>query len=273
MSVKLTRRELLAASVLAPAAAALAQTSPSQLPLKASAIEHVGFSVPDPQKSAAFLGRIFDPQIYQEMMPPLRYYCRIGVGYLAFGGNNTNTAAMDHFCATVEDYRLEDMRKELKALNINLTGTPGYNGFPDPDGIRVQLMETPGGFLPTIIASTRVTQDDPIVHPVGMDHVMLNVSDVDKSAEFYTRFFGKPTREKNPDRAWFTIHKTKLGLQKMAPGEKPHIDHLAVRVIAFDKKATTTKLKAIGVEVLPSTDENLLRFKDYNGWGIELRGI
>lgn len=269
MSAKLSRRELLAASLLAPAAA-LAQ---SQLPLHASGLEHVGFSVPDPQKSAAFLGRIFDPQIFQEMAPPLRYYCRIGISYLAWGPNNTGTATMDHFCATVEDYRLEDMQKELKAANINLTGTPGYNGFPDPDGIRVQLMATPGGFLPTIIASTRVTQGDPIVHPVGLDHIMLHVSDVDKSAEFYRRFFGKETRSKNPDRAWFTSNKTRLGLQKMDAGAKPHIDHYAVRVVAFDKKSVTEKLKAINVEILPSTDENLLRFKDYNGFAVELRGV
>lgn len=267
MPAQLSRRELLAATLLAPAAA-FAQ---SQLPLHASGLEHVGFSVPDPQKSAAFLGRIFDPQIFQEMAPPLRYYCRIGISYLAWGPNNTGTSTMDHFCATIEDYRLEDMQKELKAANINLTGTPGYNGFPDPDGIRVQLMATPGGFLPTIIASTRVTQDDPILHPVGMDHVLLNVNDVDKSAEFYTRFFGKPTREKN--RAWFTIKQTRLGLQKVAAGEKPKIDHFGVRCVAFDKKEATDRLKKINVEILPSSDENFLRIKDFNGFALELRGV
>ena len=266
MSARFTRRQLLAAAALAPVAAAQ-----SQLPLHASGLEHVGFSVPDPQKSAAFLGRIFDPQIFQEMMPPLRYYCRIGISYLAWGPNNTGTSTMDHFCATVEDYRLDDMRNELKGASINLTGTAGYNGFPDPDGIRVQLMATPGGFLPTIIASTRVTQDDPIVHPVGLDHIMLNVSDVDKSAEFYSRFFGKSTRENN--RAWFQIKQTRLGLQKMTAGEKPKIDHFSVRCVAFDRNKVTQQLKALNVEILPSTDENLLRIKDYNGFALELRGV
>jgi catechol 2,3-dioxygenase-like lactoylglutathione lyase family enzyme len=268
MPIRLTRRQLLAAAALAPLAKAQ-----SQLPLHASGLEHVGFSVPDPQKSAAFLGRIFDPQIFQEMMPPLRYYCRIGISYLAWGPNNAGTSSIDHFCATVENYRLEDMKTELKAVNTNLIGTDGYNGFPDADGIRVQLMATPGGFLPTIIASTRVTQEDPLVHPAGLDHVMLNVSDVDKSAEFYRRFFGQETRSKKPDRAWFQIKQTRLGLQKTAAGEKPHIDHFAVRCVAFDKQSATERLKAINVEVLPSTDEDLLRIKDYNGFALELRGI
>ncbi|MEO8100307.1 MAG: hypothetical protein ABI811_21585 [Acidobacteriota bacterium] len=126
MSIRVTRRQLLAAAAFAP----LAQAQ-SQIPLRASGLEHVGFSVPDPQKSAAFLGRIFDPQIFQEMMPPLRYYCRLGISYLAWGPNNTGTATMDHFCATVENYRLEDIKAEMKGLNISLTGTDGYNGFPE----------------------------------------------------------------------------------------------------------------------------------------------
>src|ERR687889_1379275 len=122
VSMLLTRRELLAVIAAAPAALA-AQTS--QLPLRSSGLEHVGFTVPDPQKSAAFYGRIFDPQIFQEMSPPLRYYCRLGIGYVAFGGNSTGATRIDHFCAMVEDYRLEDMRAELKNQGLNLTGTPG----------------------------------------------------------------------------------------------------------------------------------------------------
>jgi 4-hydroxyphenylpyruvate dioxygenase-like putative hemolysin len=72
MSILFSRREALAMIAAAPAAAVTAQGS--QLPLRTSGLEHVGFTVPDPQKSAAFYGRIFDPQIFQEIMPPLRYY-------------------------------------------------------------------------------------------------------------------------------------------------------------------------------------------------------
>ena len=74
--------------------------------------------------------------MFQEMMPPLRYYCRLGIGYVAFGPNpnaNPNAAArIDHFCATVEDYRLDDMRAEVKTHGLNLVGAPGFNALPDP---------------------------------------------------------------------------------------------------------------------------------------------
>jgi catechol 2,3-dioxygenase-like lactoylglutathione lyase family enzyme len=282
VSTLLTRRDVLSAMVAAPAAAwavapaasAQSQGQGSQLPLRTSGLEHVGFTVPDPQKSAAFYGRIFDPQIFQEMMPPLRYYCRLGIGYVAFGSANNAPARMDHFCATVEDYRLDDMKAELKGQGINLTGAPGFNAVTDPDGIRMQFMATPGGLLPTIIASTRVTQDDAICEAVGLDHIVVRVPDVEKSAEFHRRFFGKESaRDRNPERLWFTAARSRLGLEKAPAGEMPHINHFGIRVAAFDRQAVTRKLQAIGVTLAPSTDEKLLRFKDLDGINVELRGV
>jgi catechol 2,3-dioxygenase-like lactoylglutathione lyase family enzyme len=275
MSMLFTRREALAIIAAAPAALA---AQGSQLPLKTSGLEHVGFTVPDPQKSAAFYGRIFDPQIFQEMMPPLRYYCRLGIGYVAFGPNpnaNPNASArIDHFCATVEDYRLEEMRAELKTQGLNLAGQPGFNAVTDPDGIRMQFMATPGGLLQTIIPSTRVTQDDAMCEAVGLDHVVLHVPDVEKSAAFYRRFFGKETfRERTPERIWFTAARTRLGLEKMGEGQMPHIDRFGIRVAAFDREAVTRKLNAIGVTMLPPTGNNTLRFRDADGFSVELRGI
>jgi catechol 2,3-dioxygenase-like lactoylglutathione lyase family enzyme len=263
LSVLLTRRDVLAGiAALAAARGAFAQTS--QLPLKTSGLEHVGFTVPDPQKSAAFYGRIFDPQIFQEMSPPLRYYCRLGIGYVAFGGNSTAPARMDHFCATVEDYRLDDLRAELKTQGLNLAGAPGFNSVTDPHGIRMQ---------PTIIPSTRVTQDDAICEAVGLDHIMLRVPDLEKSAVFYRKFFGKETdRERNPERIWFTAARSRLGLEQ-AGGAMPLIDHFGIRVLALDRQAVTRKLGAIGVTVLPSTNEKLLRFRDNDGIAVELRGM
>ena len=71
-----TRREVLA--MIASVPAALAAQGPSQLPLKTSGLEHIGFTAPDPQRSAAFYGRIFDPQIFQEMNPLIRVGLRLG---------------------------------------------------------------------------------------------------------------------------------------------------------------------------------------------------
>ncbi len=275
----LSRREVLAMMAAAPAGLAAVPArlaaQASQLPLRTSGLEHVGFTVPDPQKSASFYGRIFDPQIFQEMQPPLRYYCRLGIGYVAFGPNPAAAAAprIDHFCATVEDYRLDEMRAELKTHGLNLAGAPGFNAVTDPNGIRMQFMATPGGLLPTIIASTRVTQDDALCEAVGLDHVVLQVPDVAASAGFYRRFFGMETaRDRTPERVWFTAARTRLGLEPTAEGQKPHVDRFGVRVAAFDRQAITRKLEAIGVAVLPPAGQDTVRFRDLDGFVVELRG-
>lgn len=265
----LTRRDALAMMAAIPATVA---AQGSQLPLRTSGLEHVGFTVPNPQASAAFYGRIFDPQIFQEIKPPLRYYCRLGIGYVAFGGNATGPARIDHFCATVEDYRLDDMRTELAAHGIKLAGSPDFNAVTDPDGVRMQFMATPGGLLPTIIASTRVTQDDAICEAVGLDHVVVQVPDVEKAAGFYRRFFGNES-ERGPGRIWFTAARTRLGLEPAPAGGAARIDRFGIRVAGFDRAAVTRKLGAVGVTVLPPGGDGNLRFRDADGFTVELRGV
>jgi catechol 2,3-dioxygenase-like lactoylglutathione lyase family enzyme len=263
-----SRREALAAAIFFPRA--FAQTS--QLPLKTTGLEHVGFTTPNPEKSASFYGRIFGPQIFQEREPPLRYYAMLGTGYVAFGGNATAPARIDHICALVENYRVAEMREELKAASVPLTGQAAFGYATDPDGHRLQLIATPAGLAKTIIPSTRVTQDDALVQAIGLDHIMLTVTDVEKSAGYYRKFFGKETsRTKNPDRVWFTAAKTKLGLELAAAGQAPRVDHFSVRIAGFDRRAVTEKLKKAGVEMVASNDENLLRFHDSDGMLVELR--
>ena len=72
------------------------------------------------------------------------------------------------------------MRAELKTHGLNLVGAPGFNAVTDPDGIRMQFMATPGGLLQTIIPSTRIAQDDAICEAVGLDHVVLQVPELEK---------------------------------------------------------------------------------------------
>jgi catechol 2,3-dioxygenase-like lactoylglutathione lyase family enzyme len=276
MAMLLSRREALTgiAALAATPAVLTGQAGGSQLPLRTSGLEHIGFSVPDPQMSAALYGRIFDPQIFQEMMPPLRYYCRLGIGYVAFGGSTTAPARIDHFCVTVEDYRLDDMRAELKTRGINLAGTDGFNAVTGPDGIRMQFMATPGGLLPTIIPSTRVTQEDAICEAVGLDDVVLRVTDLERSVDFYRTFFGRETaRERDPARVWFAAARTRLGLEPTAPGEMARIDRFGIRVAGFDPQVVTRRLGAIGVTVLPATGDDVLRVRDADGMVVELRGV
>jgi catechol 2,3-dioxygenase-like lactoylglutathione lyase family enzyme len=270
--MNLNRRDVLKVLAAGPlilgeeASRAFAQGGP--LPLNTTGLEHLGFTVPDQKASAEWYGRIFDPQLFQERDPPPRFYVRMGTAYVAFGGTKSpeQPASIDHFCALVKDYKPDDMRKALEAAGISLG--PGRLGMPaDPDSLKLQLLGVPGGLARTIIPSTRITTDDAALAAVGLDHIVLSVSDMDKAAAHYEKFFGAPaSKTKKPERISFAVAQTRLVLE---PG-KPAIERVCFRIAGFDKKVTAEKLKKLGVDTT-YTDEHLLRFKDPNGFTIDLK--
>jgi catechol 2,3-dioxygenase-like lactoylglutathione lyase family enzyme len=269
----LSRREVLAIAGAALASRAIAQTAaPPLLPLQTTGLEHLGMTVPDQKASAEFYGRIFDPQLFQERDPPPRYYVRLGTAYLAFGGTATPDlpAKIDHFCALVKDYKPDAMRPVLEQAGISMGA--GRLGMPtDSDGLRLQLLGVPGGLARTIIPSTRITTDDAAIEAIGLDHLVLTVSDMDKASTYYSKFFGPPvSRAKKPERIWFGVAQTRLALEPVPSGGKPAIERVCVRIAGFDKKLTAERLKKVGVETV-LTDDHLLRFKDPNGFTIELK--
>jgi catechol 2,3-dioxygenase-like lactoylglutathione lyase family enzyme len=245
------------------------------LPLHTTGIEHFGYTVPDPEATAKFYGRIFDGQLFQERDPPPRFYVKLGAGYIAFGGNATATPSIDHFCALVESYQPQEMRKSLEAAGVTMS--PGAFGMAlDPDGLRLQLLRVPGGLAKTIIPAYRLSQEDALFEAVAPDHVMLHVSDLDRSVEHYKKVFGpvvhtKEVSRPKKERIWLGAARTKLGLELMSAGEKPSIHHICVRVAGFEKKSALEKLKRADVEGTVS-DEGLVRFHDPNGIVMELKG-
>jgi catechol 2,3-dioxygenase-like lactoylglutathione lyase family enzyme len=170
----------------------------------------------------------------------------------------------------VEDYKAAEMRKVLEDAGISMGTGPGGMAN-DPDGLRLQLLGVPGGLAKTIIPASRISQEDPALQAIGFDHIMLAVSDLEKSAAYYRKFFGmEVSRTKKPERIWFAAAKTRLGLEA-AGGKMPSVDHVCIRVSGFDKRALTERLKKLNVEIAPSNNEDLLQFKDPNGIVMELK--
>jgi catechol 2,3-dioxygenase-like lactoylglutathione lyase family enzyme len=254
-----------------PLAQDAAPSSP-MLPLRSPGLEHLGLTVPDPEAAAKFYGPIFGPQLFREREPPLRYYVMAGTAYLAFGGSASVTPLVDHFCALVQDYRGREMRPALEARGIQ---SAGIGMIGDPDGLRLQLLGVPGGLAGTIVPGGRMSLDPPIVHAVGLDHVMLRVSSLEKSTAFYRTFFGNelPRTKGTPERVWFQIGNTRLGLEAAAAGGKPAIDHFCITVAGFEPKAVAARFQQLGIETAPPNDEKLLRFRDPYGFVVELKGL
>src|SRR5262247_3616892 len=255
-----------------------------QLPLRTTGLEHFGMIVPDVEKAGRFYGPIFNPEVHKEAMEPLRYYVSMGIGYIALGANRQQgtPSRIDHFCALVDGYNAQAFRQELEAQGMTVNAG-GVGMIGDADGIQLQLLGIPGGLARTTVPAGRITEKPALVRPMGLDHIMLSVTDLEKSAKYYRLLFGKEwSKNTNPDRLWFQIGGTRLGLQTVKPGESPRVDHFCVSVAGYDAATVTAGLKELGAEIIPPTDEaqdrtrfrdlELLRFRDPNGIVVELRG-
>ena len=60
----------------------------------------------------------------------------------------------------------------------------------DPDQLRLQLVNATHGLFDTLMPGGRVVPDPAALIPIGLDHITLSVTDVDKSAAHYRKLFG-----------------------------------------------------------------------------------
>src|SRR5437763_3816477 len=187
---KLNRREALQAIGGLAFAGGLAIPAVAQstgLPLNTPGLEHVGLTVPNPEETAKFYGRIFNPQLFRERDAPPRYYVTAGTAYMAFGGMATTTPKIDHFCALVQDYKAQDMRKALEEQGLTIAGA-GMIG--DPDGLRLQLLNIPGGLAGTIIPGGRISIVPAAVHDIGLYQIIALFFVIERFSAVSHQLFG-----------------------------------------------------------------------------------
>jgi hypothetical protein len=144
--------------------------------------------------------------------------------------------------------------------------------FSDPDGIEIQFLPAPDTPVTAAVPSDLVEARKGLVTPRGIDHALLHVASLEKGVQFYQILYGAPAlRTQNPERVWFQIGDTRLGLEQAAPGQKPHIEHFGIKVAAFDRAAVTAGLARLGAQVIVAPDEaDVLRFRDPMGIVVEL---
>jgi catechol 2,3-dioxygenase-like lactoylglutathione lyase family enzyme len=274
------RRQWIARATTLAAGSLLATRASAQkkvLPLNHSGLDHLSITLPDPPKAAAFYGKIFDPQIFHERTGVQRYYARIGSAYIAFGPNANATPYIDHIAAGVidlEEDKLGDpaVKAEFTAVGM-VPPSSGLPLVPDPDQLRTQLVSATHGLFDTLMPGGRVTTDPPALIPIGLDHIMISVTDVEKSAAHYRKLLGpEASTERNPQRVWFKLADTKIGLQAVAAGQKPSFSHFCVKVSGFDRAKATAALQKLGVKVEPGAETGTLRFLDLHNLAVEVIG-
>ena len=269
----ITRRQWLAAS----GAWLVTRGSAQQklLPLHNSGLDHLSITVPDALQAATFYARIFDPQIFHERTGVQRYYVRLGAAYIAFGPRANVTPYIDHIAAGVMDFVEADFGKPEVKAEITAAGLAAPPGvlpmLSDPDQLRLQLVNATHGLFDTLMPGGRVSAEPAAMIPMGLDHIMLSVTDVDKSVEYYRKLFGaEESRERKPQRVWFKLADTKLGLEAVPAGQKPSFSHFAVKVAGFDRAVAAARLEKLGVKVEAGSEKGTLRFRDLHNLPVEV---
>ena len=288
MNNQQTRRSFIAGiggALFTSAVSARAQSAAAPaLPLKNLGLEHLDIVVPDTAVSAKFYVQVFRTKLHQQpFQGNIRYFILLGdlpanrqVGYIAIGaGGGTRPTSIGHYCSLAERYDRNAMAKEIEAAGYK-SAQGSFGMWPDPDGLELQLFQPPAGLVTAAVPSDLPVETNGLVTPIGLDHVVLNVRGIDASLPYYHFVYGKDVdgaREHNPERLWLNLkNDTRIGLQPVAAGQSPRIEHFCIRVRPFDKAAVTVGLKKIGAEVLSSPDEpGVIRFLDNNKIMLELK--
>jgi catechol 2,3-dioxygenase-like lactoylglutathione lyase family enzyme len=257
----------------AQAAAADASLVARQLPLKDPVgLEHIGTVVPDVMAAARFFGRVFNPVVYKEREPPLRYYVTLDPGYIALGSREGSTGAfIDHDCVMAEYYDRAAMAQRLEQEKL----PPGRFGIiKDPDDLGLQLLPI-GGLAASTVPAGRIVDAAPLVRPRGLYRVLRYVAEIGTAVDFYRRFFGQEIASPLWEGVWFAVGPTFFGLQQTPPGATARIDRFCVNVAAgdFDVGSVAQALVALGATVLSEPGEEFLYFRSPEGIGVELRPV
>jgi catechol 2,3-dioxygenase-like lactoylglutathione lyase family enzyme len=100
---------------------------------------------------------------------------------------------------------------------------------------------------------------------VGINHIALEVADIDRALDFYGRIFELRLRGRSARMAFIDIGDQFLALMKARSGPPDGDRHFGL--VVDDKEATRQALIAAGVEILPG---RFLDFLDPDGNRVEI---
>jgi glyoxylase I family protein len=241
------------------------------VPLRFASLDHVEFTVSDVEKSLAFYAAIFGNAVMKNNQTTRRYI-QLGSAYVAL--DKAAQIRVDHFCAGIDGFDVAAVHAYLNAAGI------AYRDFPsgkdlavtDPDGVRTQLATSNGwDQLKTGTASPEsIAATNPVFRATGLDHILLNVTDPEKSVAFYEPVFG-PVAQRNNNRIWFQAGKSRIGLLKTPEGQRVGVNHYCVSAMNFDYDAAVKKLAAAGAKVETPEIAGAPEFRDPDGFLVQVK--
>lgn len=243
----------------------------AEAPFRYAAVDHVETFVPDVQKSVTFYTRIFGNTVLKNRRTTRRYL-QLGSAYLAM--DQGQAPGVDHVCASIDGFDIARLHTFLDQHSI------GYRDYPsgrdlavtDLDGTRIQLA-APTDWNQFASSTAEPEQvplaGEPIFRPQGIEHVLLHVSDQEKSAAFFEKIFG-PVTQRNNNRVWFQVGKTRVGLLKTPVGQKAGVNHYCVTAAKFDYADAIQKLERAGAKIEAPEIMGAPEFRDPDGMLVQV---
>ena len=262
-------------AIAGAAAGTIARPSAQAAALDIEGIDHVEFYASDVTRTRDFLAALFGTTVLKNAQFG-RSYVKVGSSYLALLQPRATdpSAGVDHVSLAIRNIEMPKVHAFLDARGIAYRDYPSGRdtGVVDDDGIRIQLSPQDGWSLlkPPGFAPDAVTlRDEPLFRPVGIEHVLLNVSDPEASARFYAKMLG-PVSRRNNSRIWFQVGRSRVGLLQTPPGQRAGVNHFCVSAARFDYDAVVPRLRALGAVVDAPELPGSPSFRDPDGTLIQV---
>jgi catechol 2,3-dioxygenase-like lactoylglutathione lyase family enzyme len=241
-------------------------------PLNFTALDHIEFFASDVVQSVAFYASVFGNSVLKNNKTTRRYV-KLGLSYIAIETAGQAGVRVDHVCAGIQGFKVADAHGFLTARGIEYKDYPSGRDLAvtDPDGTRLQLASDNGWnlLLGGTASPETVAAGDAIFRPVGLDHVLLNVNDPEKSSDFFAKILG-PVTQRNDNRIWFQVGKSRVGLLKMPEAGRAGVNRYCVQVEGFNYADVTKKLAQAGAKVETPEILGSPQFRDRDGYLVQV---
>jgi len=216
-----------------------------------------------------------------------RYFVLLGplnerreVGYIAIGDARGRGTYIGHFCTSVVEWRRDSaaifaaMAEQFRAAGLGeFPGSTGVGGiFADPDGIEIQFLPAPDTLVTAAVPSDLVPAEQGFVTPLGVDHMLLHVSDLERALVYYRILYGMETSS-DADNAVFTFKNgSRLMLQQTRYEyglAQARIARYGIRVENFDRTAVANGVAGLGGTMVEAGD-GAFRLRDVDGIELDL---